>query len=436
MLDQARAEILDQYLDSAKAKRALGWTARHSLDQGLTQTIDLVPDVPGAGGTARRSRVMRFVETRSPAPGWSNPSRAATSAGSLRRVWCRDEFAARGLRADFVQCNSSFNHKRGTLRGLHYQAAPHGEIKLVTCIRAVCSTCSSICAPESPTYRRWFGAELTAENRRLLYVPEGCAHGYLTLEDTSEVLYPVTEAYRPESERGLRWNDPAIGIEWPMPPAVISAKDREWPAAVKRVLVTGATGCIGRHVLPRLVRNGWEVHAVSSPAGFNRAARRHVASGRPASAGPGIGRRVRGPSIAPASPGVVHRAGKMGAGPRQFHVGAREPATGADFAAAGGRRAVVRRLVSRIRLGLRLLLRGAHAVPSPHGLRHVQACAAVADLGHVVQRRMVVRLGSRVLSLRPLRTSGSACLVGHSFASRRSACANLPRPTDPRLPVR
>ena len=147
----------------------------------------------------------------------------------FERVWCRDELATQGLRGDFVQCNRSVSVTAGTIRGLHWQAAPYGEVKLVSCVRGRVFDVIVDVRPESPTFLRWFGAELSAGNRTMAYVPEGCAHGYLTLEADSEVTYPVTAMYHPQAERGLRWDDPAIGIEWPLTPAVVSPKDQSWP---------------------------------------------------------------------------------------------------------------------------------------------------------------------------------------------------------------
>jgi dTDP-4-dehydrorhamnose 3,5-epimerase len=171
---------------------------------------------------------MRFLPTPVTGAWLVEPEARADARGSFARLWCRDEFAAQGLRADFVQSNASFNVQKGTLRGLHYQAAPYGEIKLVSCVRGRVFDVIVDMRPASPTYRQWFGTELTPESRRMVYVPEQCAHGYLTLEDGSEVTYPVTMDYHPESERGLRWNDPAIGIDWPLAPTTISPKDQEW----------------------------------------------------------------------------------------------------------------------------------------------------------------------------------------------------------------
>lgn len=172
---------------------------------------------------------MRCLETPVAGAWLVEPDVRADERGSFRRLWCREAFAARGLRADFVQQNASVSLRRGTLRGLHYQAAPHGEIKLVGCVRGRVFDVLVDLRAGSPTYRRWYGTELSAANQRVLYVPEGCAHGYLTLDDDCEVQYPVTAPYHPGSERGVRWDDPAIGIVWPIAPVVLSAKDQAWP---------------------------------------------------------------------------------------------------------------------------------------------------------------------------------------------------------------
>jgi dTDP-4-dehydrorhamnose 3,5-epimerase len=150
--------------------------------------------------------------------------------GFFARVWCRDEFASHGLSAEFVQCNDAFSARRGTLRGLHYQVAPHAEAKLIQCVRGAIFDVVVDLRPGSPTFRQWFGTELSAENHRMMYVPQGCAHGYLTLEDATEIVYPVTHAYRPGAERGVRWDDPQFGIAWPRAGSIIvSDKDRQWP---------------------------------------------------------------------------------------------------------------------------------------------------------------------------------------------------------------
>ena len=173
---------------------------------------------------------MRFTETRVSGAYLVEPEPRTDERGFFARVWCRDEFAAHGLTAEFVQCNDSFSARRGTLRGLHYQVAPHGEVKLVRCVRGSVFDVVVDLRPGSSTYKRWVGTTLSAENRIMMYVPEGCAHGYLTLEDASEVVYPVTSPYQPGAERGVRWNDPAFGIEWPIaPPLTMSPKDERWP---------------------------------------------------------------------------------------------------------------------------------------------------------------------------------------------------------------
>lgn len=173
---------------------------------------------------------MRFAETPVHGGYVVDPEPRADERGFFARLWCREEFATYGLTADFVQCNDSFSARRGTLRGLHYQQTPHSEVKLVRCVRGSVFDVMVDLRPDSPSYLQWFGVELTADNRRMLYVPEGCAHGYLTLEDGSEVTYPVSRAYRPEAERGVRWNDPRFGIAWPLDePLTISPKDRQWP---------------------------------------------------------------------------------------------------------------------------------------------------------------------------------------------------------------
>jgi dTDP-4-dehydrorhamnose 3,5-epimerase len=150
--------------------------------------------------------------------------------GFFARAWCADEFADAGLSTRVVQCNVSFNRHRGTLRGMHYQVPPHAEAKLVRCTRGAIYDVIIDLRPESPTYKRWAGFELSAENGRALYVPEGFAHGYQTLTDDVETFYQVSEFYAPGAERGVRWNDPAFGIEWPLPDdPIMSEKDKTWP---------------------------------------------------------------------------------------------------------------------------------------------------------------------------------------------------------------
>jgi dTDP-4-dehydrorhamnose 3,5-epimerase len=150
--------------------------------------------------------------------------------GFFARAWCQKEFAEHGLETRIVQSNLSYNRYKGTLRGMHYQAPPHEEVKLVRCIRGSIFDVIIDLRPDSPTYLQWVGVELTAANRQMLYVPRGFAHGFQTLEDDTEVFYHVSEFYHPQAERGVRWNDPRFGIAWPaVEKRIISTKDQSWP---------------------------------------------------------------------------------------------------------------------------------------------------------------------------------------------------------------
>lgn len=146
--------------------------------------------------------------------------------GFFARAFCEQEFAAHQLVSRFVQVNNSLSAFKGTLRGMHYQLAPKAETKLVRCIRGALWDAILDLRPESPTFGQHFGAELSAENRRMMYVPKGFAHGFITLQDDTEAFYFVDEFYSPEQERGLRWNDPRFAIKWPAEPIVLSDKDR------------------------------------------------------------------------------------------------------------------------------------------------------------------------------------------------------------------
>ncbi|MGD0229662.1 MAG: dTDP-4-dehydrorhamnose 3,5-epimerase [Syntrophorhabdales bacterium] len=149
--------------------------------------------------------------------------------GMFARAFCCREFEERGMKPDVVQCNISHSVWKGILRGLHYQAAPFAETKMVRCIRGGIYDVIVDIRPVSPTYLGWFGVELTSANRRMLYVPEGFAHGYETLADDSEIFYMVSQFYAPEFERGIRWNDRLFGIEWPYGDPMISPKDAGYP---------------------------------------------------------------------------------------------------------------------------------------------------------------------------------------------------------------
>ena len=149
--------------------------------------------------------------------------------GFFARSWCWREFEALGLNPKLAQCNISFNPHKGTLRGMHYQAKPFEEAKLVRCTRGSLHDVIVDLRSDSPSYKKSLGVVLTAENRRMLYVPQGFAHGFLTLENDTEVFYQISEFYMPESQRGFRWNDPAIAITWPAEVEFISDRDRNYP---------------------------------------------------------------------------------------------------------------------------------------------------------------------------------------------------------------
>jgi dTDP-4-dehydrorhamnose 3,5-epimerase len=147
--------------------------------------------------------------------------------GFFARAFCQNEFGDHALETQFVQINNSLTGARGTLRGLHYQLAPAQEVKVMRCVAGALWDVILDIRPDSPSFGRWFGAELTAENRRMMYAPRGTAHGFVTLVDNTETFYLVSAFYAPELERGVRWNDPRFAIEWPVTPIVMSDKDRD-----------------------------------------------------------------------------------------------------------------------------------------------------------------------------------------------------------------
>jgi dTDP-4-dehydrorhamnose 3,5-epimerase len=153
----------------------------------------------------------------------------ADDRGSFARSFCRQEFEQHGLNPTIVQCSVSFNEKKGTLRGLHYQADPHPETKLLRCTQGAIYDVVVDLRPSSPTFKDWIGVILTAVHRHMIYVPKGCAHGFLTLEDRSEIFYQMSEIYYPELSRGARWDDPAFHIDWPAQPVIMSDRDRSYP---------------------------------------------------------------------------------------------------------------------------------------------------------------------------------------------------------------
>jgi dTDP-4-dehydrorhamnose 3,5-epimerase len=172
---------------------------------------------------------MRFTETKVAGAFLIEPEPIADERGFFARTWCREEFADHGLTAELAQANISFNHRRGTLRGLHYQAAPHAEAKLVRATRGAIWDLALDLRRDSPTYLAWFGAELSDANRHMLYVPEGCAHGFLTLTDGAEVAYQMSAPFAAQAARGVRFDDPAFGITWPGEVVVINERDRTYP---------------------------------------------------------------------------------------------------------------------------------------------------------------------------------------------------------------
>ncbi len=158
------------------------------------------------------------------------PERFEDARGFFAPSFSQREFEKRGLTTCFVENNISYNHRRGTLRGLHYQAAPYGQAKLVRCTRGAIFDVAVDVRPDSPTLRKWVGFELTAENRFMMYLPGAVAHGFQTLADDTEVFYQVSEFYRPEMNMGWRWNDPVFGIDWPLPhECIINVRDATYP---------------------------------------------------------------------------------------------------------------------------------------------------------------------------------------------------------------
>ena len=172
---------------------------------------------------------MKFQETRLRGVFEIHLEPVADERGFFARTWCEKEFKAHGLNASLAQCNVSFSAQKGTLRGMHYQAEPYSETKLIRCTQGAIHDVVVDLRPNSPTFKHWTAAVLTPENRRMLYVPEGCGHGFLTLEDGTEVFYQMSQFYNPPAARGVRWDDPVFGIEWPLPVTLINERDRTYP---------------------------------------------------------------------------------------------------------------------------------------------------------------------------------------------------------------
>jgi dTDP-4-dehydrorhamnose 3,5-epimerase len=166
-----------------------------------------------------------FQELSIPGAWLLEPEKQEDDRGFFARAWCQREFAAHSLTTVFVQCNISFNKKKGTLRGLHYQAPPYGEAKLVRCTQGALYDVIVDLRRDSPTRGQWLAVELSAVNYRLLYIPAGLAHGFQTLADNTEIFYQMSEFYQPDAARGIRWDDPELNIPWPLSHPIISPRD-------------------------------------------------------------------------------------------------------------------------------------------------------------------------------------------------------------------
>jgi len=179
---------------------------------------------------------MRFNETPLKGAYLIEVAKIGDERGFFGRSWCKKEMQDAGLDADIAQINTSLSRSKGTLRGLHFQVAPHQESKMIRCTRGAVYDVIVDLRPGSPTFRHWFGAELTADNHRALYSPKGFAQGFITLEDDAEITYFSSDFYAPGMDRGIRYDDPQFGIELPLKPVVISDKDRNWPDFTLEVL--------------------------------------------------------------------------------------------------------------------------------------------------------------------------------------------------------
>jgi dTDP-4-dehydrorhamnose 3,5-epimerase len=172
---------------------------------------------------------MKFIPTPLKGAYTIELEKKGDNRGFFARFFCENEFSQAGLITRFVQINNSLTEKKGTLRGMHYQLQPSAEVKVVRCIKGSLYDVILDLRPDSPTFGQWFGAELSAENRVMMYVPQGFAHGFVTLENDTEALYLVSALYAPTLERGVRYNDPKFNIQWPVEPVEISDKDKAWP---------------------------------------------------------------------------------------------------------------------------------------------------------------------------------------------------------------
>lgn len=172
---------------------------------------------------------MKFLSTPLEGAHLVELEKSADDRGFFARLFCEKDFANAGLVSRYVQVNNALSRQKGTLRGMHYQLAPAEEVKIIRCVRGVIWDVIIDLRPGSATFGKWFGAELTEDNRLMMYAPAGFAHGLITLQDDSEVLYLVSNFYAPDRERGIRWDDPRFGIKWPIAPTEVSSKDASWP---------------------------------------------------------------------------------------------------------------------------------------------------------------------------------------------------------------
>ena len=172
---------------------------------------------------------MKFVETDISGVVVVELEKHEDARGWFARAWCREEFTAHGLSVDLVECNLSYNEKRGTLRGMHFQVEPHAEAKLVRCVAGAVHDVALDLRPESSSYKKSIGIELSADSGRAVFLPEGIAHGFQTLTDHSTLFYQMSSVYSTEAAAGVRWDDSEFGIEWPLPDPIVSARDQSFP---------------------------------------------------------------------------------------------------------------------------------------------------------------------------------------------------------------
>jgi len=208
----------------------VSWTIPSTGRRPLRSDVPRAPQVHTSPPDIidRRSNPIRFTATTLPGAFLIELEKHADHRGFFARTFCEREFESHGLQARYVQCSISFNLRKGTLRGMHFQAAPFQEAKLVRCSQGSIYDVIIDLRPDSPTFKRHLGVELSAANGKTLYVPEGFAHGFQTLQDNSEVFYQISQFYAPEHSRGVRWNDPAFGIVWPAAERTILERDQSY----------------------------------------------------------------------------------------------------------------------------------------------------------------------------------------------------------------